>query len=135
VAGACGAGSTNVGAACTAVNAAGDSHECIPSGVALVPFGVDLTPIGTGTVNLTGPTFCSGQDATPPGINGCFANPTCDYIEERGTDAGALTPGTHAGTLASIFCIPATGNGLIDGSADLPGPGATSLPGTLELIP
>jgi hypothetical protein len=34
-----------------------------------------------------------------------------------------------SGTLASVFCIAATGNGLVDATADLPGPGAVSLPG------
>ena len=56
--------------------------------------------------------------------------------QERGADAAGITVGGGpvSGTLASVFCIPATGNGLIDGAADLPGPGATSLPGTLELL-
>jgi len=136
VASLCSADSANSGAACTAVNGAGDSHECLPSGVGLAPFGVNLTPIGTGTQTDTGPTFCAGQDATAPGLNGCFGDPTCDYIEERGSAAAgiAIGGGTVSGTLASVFCIPATGNGLIDGAADLPGPGATSLPGTLELL-
>jgi hypothetical protein len=35
-----------------------------------------------------------------------------------------------ATTVASVFCIPITGNGLIDVVADLPGPGAVSVPGT-----
>ena len=56
------------------------------------------------------------------------------YIEENGDPAGLLTPGVHQGTLASVFCIPATGNFLIDGAANLPGPGATSLPGSLSLF-
>jgi hypothetical protein len=60
--------------------------------------------------------------------------PTIDYIEENGDPAGLLTPGVHQGTLASVFCIPATGNFLIDGAANLPGPGATSLPGNLSLF-
>ena len=34
--------------------------------------------------------------------------------------------------LASTFCIPATGNALIDGSADLAGPAAISLPGLIR---
>jgi len=96
-----------------------------------------LSPISTGQVtasNATG-TFCPGQDATPPGKNGCFGDDPCDYIEENGSAAGTLTPGTHAGTLASVFCIPAVGNPVVDGAADLPGPGATTLVGTLELIP
>jgi hypothetical protein len=33
----------------------------------------------------------------------------------------------------SVFCIPPSFNGIIDGSADLPGPGATSLPGLVQL--
>jgi hypothetical protein len=98
---------------------------------------VNLSPLTTGQVtaaNATG-TFCPGQDASPPGSNGCFGDPSCDYIEENGTPAGSMTAGGHSGTLASVFCIPAVGNPVVDGAADLPGPGATSLPGTLELIP
>jgi hypothetical protein len=42
-----------------------------------------------------------------------------------------VTTNTPAsGTLASVFCITATGNGLVNFAADLPGPGAVSLPGT-----
>jgi len=148
VGGACDESASNAGASCEAVNAGGDTHDCLPAGVELAPFGVDLTPISTGTESASGPSFCPGQDATAPGANGCFgcggsANTfcpngdegICDYIEERGADAGTLTPGGHDGRLASVFCIPATGNGLIDGAADLPGPGATTLPGVFELIP
>jgi hypothetical protein len=32
-----------------------------------------------------------------------------------------------------VFCIPATGNGVVNGAPDLPGPGAVSLPGTFLL--
>jgi len=39
----------------------------------------------------------------------------------------------RASTLVTVFCIPPTFNGLIDGSADLPGPGALALTGTLQL--
>jgi hypothetical protein len=136
IAGACDPSATVPGGACTATNGAGDTHDCLPVGVGLAPFPVSLVPIGTGTQSDTGPTFCPGQDATAPGLNGCFADPSCDYIEERGADASGISVGggSVSGTLASVFCIPATGNGLIDGAADLPGPGATSLPGTLELL-
>jgi len=45
--------------------------------------------------------------------------------------AGAVTTGTPASaTLASVFCIAATGVGFLNGFADLPGPGAVALPGT-----
>jgi hypothetical protein len=48
------------------------------------------------------------------------------------TDSGPL-----AGTLVSVFCIPPTFalGGLIDASADLPGPGALSLNGTFMISP
>jgi hypothetical protein len=137
VANACDASASNPGTACTAINAAGDAYECLPAGVGLVPFGVDLTPIGTGTATDSDPagTFCPGQDGTAPGLNGCFGDPGCDYIEARGADAAGLADGGAgvAGRLASVFCIPGTGNGLIDGAADLPGPGEVTLPGEFEL--
>ena len=125
--------SPDSGNACTPTNAAGDTYDCRPpqapySGV-LAPFPVTLSPIGTGQSTLSGATPCPGQTT-----NGCFGQPTCDYIEENGSEAGTLSAGAHAGTLASVFCIPATGNVLVDGSAGLPGPGATSLPGMLQLL-
>jgi hypothetical protein len=36
-------------------------------------------------------------------------------------------------TLAAVFCTRATGNGLIDGAADFPGPNAVAMPATFEL--
>jgi hypothetical protein len=47
--------------------------------------------------------------------------------------AGALDTTAKAAVLASAFCIPQTGNAVIDYAANLPGPGATSLGGTLQL--
>lgn len=41
----------------------------------------------------------------------------------------------HPGTLASIFCIQPTYDALIDNAANLPGPGAVTLPGTTQLLP
>jgi hypothetical protein len=134
-AGVCNAAAANPGAACTGINAAGNTYDCNPAGFVFSPFPVNLSPISTGTVSDTGPTFCPGQDPTPPGKNGCFGDDACDYISETGAPAGPMTPGPHSGTLASVFCIPAVGNPVVDGAADLPGPGATSLPGTLTLIP
>jgi hypothetical protein len=53
---------------------------------------------------------------------------------EIGTPAGSLEDfGPHAGTLSGFFCIPPTYMALIDGSSDLPGPGAVALSGTLQL--
>ena len=52
-------------------------------------------------------------------------------ITETGSPGGPITPNVSApATLASVFCIAATSNGLVNFAADLPGPGATSLVGT-----
>src|SRR5262249_51824090 len=89
---------------------------------------VDLSPLTTGTSNKMAGNgiFCPGQAST-----GCFGSAACVDITENGDPAGSITVGVPAtATLASVFCIPATGNQLIDGTAALAGPGAVSLPGT-----
>jgi hypothetical protein len=132
--GTCDATAANPGAACVSVNASGDSYECLPSGSTLPPFGVDLTPAITESVavDTTGSgVFCTGQTTA-----GCFAQPGCDYIEASGMPAGAITPSVgHTIRLASIFCIPKTGNLLVDGAANLPGPGEVTLPANGLLSP
>ena len=115
------------------------TQPCTPGGGICVDgsnigaIGVNLTPLTTGTASDTDPAgvFCDGQ--TGGGV-GCFGNNTCRTITENGSAAGAITPGTPANTtLASVFCIAATMNGAIDATANLPGPGAVSLPGTIEV--
>jgi len=55
-------------------------------------------------------------------------------ILEVGSPApGALSVTAQPMTLASIFCIPAANNTLVDFSANLPGPGATALAGSVRL--
>ena len=82
----------------------------------------------------------SNADCAPPFASceqthhGAFRNALATQIAEQGSPAGALADGTaRASTLVTVFCIPPTFNGLIDGSADLPGPGALALTGTLQL--
>ncbi len=41
----------------------------------------------------------------------------------------------HASTLASVFCIPPTFNVTLDAGFDLPGPGALTYPGVVQLSP
>jgi len=112
---------------------------------------VNLTPITTGTASFSNASglFCPSQ--ANAGAFGCAgsgaANAICpggntapvpDYVEEVGSPAGPLDSGPGNGTLASVFCIPSVGGSLgflINGAANLPGPGATSLPGTLEILP
>jgi hypothetical protein len=70
-----------------------------------------------------------------PGGN---AAPLIDYIEAVGSAGGAVSGTPSASTLASTFCIPSVGGSLgflINGAANLPGPGATTLPGTLTILP
>ena len=57
-------------------------------------------------------------------------------ITENGVPAGPIATGgaPASQTLASVFCIPPTFNGSIDGSGDLPGPGAASLQGQIQLL-
>jgi hypothetical protein len=55
-------------------------------------------------------------------------------ITEIGTPAGNLGDfAAHQGTLVSAFCIPPSFNAIIDGAADIPGPGAVSLPGLFDV--
>jgi hypothetical protein len=139
------------GTACTPVNTSGDTYDCAPPPETSLPaFPVDLTPITTGTASFfdAGGIFCPGQTSSGAfGCNGASSNPICpgggtppliDYIEENGSPAGVLDASPAPATLASTFCIPSVGGSLgflINGAANLPGPGATSLPGTLQLLP
>ena len=144
--------SPDAGAACTPVNTTGDSHDCDPPAAVVLPaFPVNLTPITTGTAFFfnAGGLFCPSQANS--GAFGCAgsgaANAICpggnvppliDYIDEIGTPTGPVLASPTATTLASTFCIPSVGGSLgflINGAANLPGPGATSLPGTFALVP
>ena len=116
------------------------THPCTPGGGACIdsystsgPMNVNLSPLTTGTATMTNATgaFCPGQTNASGHLFGCFGSAACRTITENGSPAGAISTGVPApATLASTFCIAGTGNGLVDASADLPGPGAVSLPGT-----
>jgi len=56
-------------------------------------------------------------------------------ISLRGSPGGDLRDGQpHAATLVSAFCVPPTFDPLIDAAANLPGPGAVSLPGSSQIL-
>jgi hypothetical protein len=125
--GVCDASAANPGAACTGIDSSGSSYECAPSGSTLPGFGVDMTPLLATTFAVEasdpGGAFCPGQ--TSPG---CFGETTCDFIRLDSVPGGSVAAGVpHSLTLASIFCIPQSGNILINGAAVLPGPGAVTL--------
>ena len=117
------------------------SHPCTPGGGACIDgshvgvISVSLSPLTTGSANKTdaGGLFCPGQGpaAGSGHREGCFGSTACRSITENGAAAGPVSNGgTESTKLASVFCVASTGNGLVDGSTDLPGPGAVSLPGT-----
>lgn len=75
------------------------------------------------------------REACEQRTQGAFNNATATGITEIGTTPGNLEDfAPHPGTLVSVFCIPPTFNGLIDTVADLPGPGAVSLPSQFDLV-
>ncbi len=133
VAGVCDAQASNAGAGCTDLGG-GLNYECLPLGLPLPPFAISTPASGTGTsVNSNaGGIFCPGQTVAN---KGCFGDATCDYMEATGAPAGPLSPGPHSIITGSVFCIPSTGNGLIDTGAGFPGPGANSTPATIQLLP
>src|SRR5262249_6978701 len=138
----------NAGGQCTTTSSTGYTRDCLTGGTdgthPCTPGGgqcidgshvgviqVSLSPLTTGTASKTNATgnFCPGQSNVNGHAFGCFGSSACRTITENGSPAGAITPGSpSSATLAAVFCIAATGNGLVDASADLPGPGAVSLP-------
>jgi hypothetical protein len=66
---------------------------------------------------------------------GAFGKSAAMTITETGTPFGDLSDlAPHAGTRVSIFCVRPTFDNAIQPSTDLPGPGAVSLPGTIQLF-
>ncbi len=127
------------GLACTSTNSQGLSKDCLPGGddgaVDLGNLPIDLTPLSTGQLLETSPDglFCPGQGTNQ---RGCFqGGVNCRSIEENGSPAGSLTPldTPKPLTMGSIFCIPSTSSPLVNFAANLPGPGAFSLVGTMTL--
>ncbi len=144
----------NAGSACSVTNTAGLSRDCPPlktgceadtagcsDGTLHVShIAVNLSPLTTGSTSASAPDglFCPDQK-----FAGCFgeaalpggAADECRGFEQNGTEAGPLANGVPTSmTMGSTFCIPATGNALIDSlGSDLPGPGSTSLPGIVTV--
>ena len=130
----------NAGGPCTTTNAGMTSVDCIPTaGIFVATLPVNLTPLTTGTTTVTAAdgNFCPGQSAAgnPFGFSGAFGQATVEAITQTGSPAGDLSDGQpHASTLVANFCIPATHSAALDGIADLPGPGSTSLPGNAQFF-
>jgi len=146
----------NVGGACVTTNSTGLSRDCPPGGVGegapctpdgtsscthgstnLGDLAVNLSPLSTATVSATNADglFCPGQGGANAGCFGTNVSAEeCTSITEVGSPAGLLSLEVPAAAkLASVFCIPATGDAAVDGAGGLPGPGATTLTGTFTL--
>jgi hypothetical protein len=133
-------GGQNPGKACTPVGMQKTSPDCPPSGD-LYQGAIPVTLAGTQTKASTvqsdaNGVFCTGQQvAVEPKKFGAFGVAFARTITEVGSPAGNLLDfKPHHAVLAANFCIPATDSDSINGVADLPGPGATSLPGDMQLI-
>jgi hypothetical protein len=110
----------------------GVTSDCPPSGhLFLSAIDIDLA-LSTSRAKAFSDTqgiFCAGQTYV-----GAFGQPTVRAIIEDGAPAaGGLDADAHSAVLATVFCIPLTGNGLIDAAANLPGPGAVAVDGSLRL--
>jgi hypothetical protein len=90
--------------------------------------------------------YCSGgasdglgcsSAATCPSPGTCVrAGTLTQLIREVGVPAGGLSVGVpKAIKLGSAFCVAATTNPTVNSNAALPGPGATSVVGTVTLLP
>jgi hypothetical protein len=128
----------NAGGACTTAASSMTSQDCPPEragGAFQAPLDVSLTGLTTGISSLTDSAgnFCPMQRTA--GAFGIAAS-NAECILEVGFPAGDLTDGLpHASDLASVFCIPTTSSTMLDTVADLPGPGATSLPVNVQIVP
>jgi hypothetical protein len=123
--------------------------------------GISGKPCQTGTAEAVDAANCGAGGLCRPGTlnnyctggandgKGCSVATDCgtggscvragtvvQLIRETGVQAGALSIGTpKAITLASVFCVASTASPIVNANANLPGPGATSLVGTVTLVP
>jgi hypothetical protein len=126
-------GGANDGGTCTPVGSLGTTLDCPPTPAQfLAPLNVTLGPLGNAAMmTAANGIFCPDQMNA-----GAFGKPDAKAIVETGMSPGNLTDNQpHPGKLASVFCIPATGNVAVDFSADIPGPGAIGLNGISQLHP
>jgi hypothetical protein len=104
----------------------------------------DQNALGTGTFENPSRPCATSADCTNASFpdceqrdNGAFGQGAARTITTTGspTDMCLGDGGNHAATLVSVFCVPPTFNATVDTAANLPGPGAVSLPGTTQLLP
>jgi hypothetical protein len=124
-------GGKRSGLACAVSGSKQTSIDCPPTDAQFIaPLSIPLVAgSGDATATNAAGTFCPSQ-----GHAGAFGKTTARTIREHGGAAGSLAGGAQQPSqLAATFCVPKTGNALIDPVADLPGPGATAVPALLQL--
>ena len=106
-------------------------------------FTLNLNNLTTATASASdlGGLFCPGQKPCPvptnePGCQGAFGHLDVTDITATGMPAGTLSiaPAHRDAALASVLCIPSTGNAAVDAAADLPGPAAVLEAVSWELL-
>jgi hypothetical protein len=119
-----------------------DSDTAVPSGTQQRVFcGFCRDADGTGAFQGPPALACESNagcaqpfEACEQRSQGAFANGAATMLTTTGSPGGSLADfGSHATTLVSVFCIPPVYNGIIDGQADLPGPGAITLSGSIQI--
>ncbi len=130
VQGTCSAGK-NVGRPCTGIGAKQTTFECPPEdrqflGTLTVIIPVLTTSASTLTADGAG-LFCPDQSSP-----GAFGRDDVRNVMETGVPAGG-SGDPQAQTLVATFCLPASGNSIVDGAGHLPAVGALSATGVLDL--
>jgi hypothetical protein len=102
-----------------------------------------LSSCRSGTLN----NYCNGGtfDGDGCAINAdCGTGGTCvkagtmvQLIRQVGSPGtgGFVLSTPKAVKVGTVFCVPVTTNGTVNSNANLPGPGSTSLPGTITTLP
>jgi hypothetical protein len=127
----------NAGKACVTTAPNSVSLDCPPQAsqfLATLPVALNPFTTGPATISAASGVFCPNQITTPSNAlnTGALGKILGRSVRETGIPGGNLTDhAPHPAALASTFCIPATGNALIDPVAGLPGPGALSVAGSL----
>ena len=126
------------GKSCVEYGSVGTTLDCRPplSGFqAELPIDYGTTPLTTGASSKTAADgrMCASAGQSVANA-GAFGQPTAKCIKEAGSPAGDITDNApHAAVIATVFCVPKTGNVAVDGVAALPGPGAVAINGAMTL--
>lgn len=125
-------GGARDGQACTPTASLNQtSTDCLPNDRDFFTFVFGVISFTTAPRSISAPDglFCPGQ------VNpGAFGVSSVRRIELSGTPAGSLLDlAPHPATFLNLGCSAASGDSAVDSLADLPGPGAGSVTGVLQM--